>query len=102
MSNDTPEYKPDVFVHMSNLRSAQDAGDEPTKLPGETGTSDAAGPVDPEGAADAFDASVLDGNVDAVRSALDGAELSDDDRKALVKAEKAGKNRKGVLDALNG
>lgn len=99
MSNDTPEYKPDVFVHMSNLRSAQEAGDEPDQLPGELGVSDARGPVD-EG--DSFDASVLDGNVADVTKALAKADLSDDDRQALIKAEKAGKSRKGVLDALNG
>lgn len=44
------------------------------------------------------DISILDGNVDAVRTAIEGMGI--DDLSALLAAEQTGKARKGVIDAI--
>lgn len=46
------------------------------------------------------DADILDGNVKEVVAAIEAAELADEDLAALAEREVAGKNRKGVLDAI--
>lgn len=46
------------------------------------------------------DEDALDGNVKEVVAAIEAAELSDEELVALAERETAGKNRKGVLDAI--
>lgn len=98
-SDDAPAYEPSVFIHVQNLRAAQESGDAPEALPSQVGEAD----QPPQSAANpgpsAFDAeAVLDGNVDAVKARL--GDLSDDQRAAVLTAERAGKNRAGVISAL--